>query len=265
MPAELTPNAVLVRRALALVAVALAALLALALLSKVFGREFVLAIDAANAAARAERYDRTGEPKAAAAEYYRILEVRPADTRLRAALVELLLRTGDTDEALRQAQRLVDTPSSTDRARDLAFYGHALSAARDLEAAAAAYDEALALRAGYPDALYGLALNAAMTGDTAAAEEQFARLRTAGPGEASDLYTRSIRDGEALQRRYQDSAGGEWRLTRAETIALIEWHLKHGRFEGARAVYRASPRWPAVTSADRALEAVARIEEDGNS
>lgn len=256
---ELTPNVVLVRRTLAVVAVALGALLVLALLSASFGREFVLAIDAANAAARAQIHDRTGQYKTALSEYYRLLELRPEDAAIRASLVELLVRRGEYDEALHHARNLIENPATTDRARDLSLYGDALAATGDESGAIDAYEKALALEPEFPDALYGLGVRAAMAGDADEARVYFARLKSAGLDSASSVYAKSMHGGEELDQRVQENPD-EGRLSRYHTAKLIEWHLKHGRVEEAAAVYRASPRWTPRERGERAMAAVARLE-----
>lgn len=254
---ELTPNAVLVRRALIVTAIALAALLVLALLSARFGREFVLAIDAANTAERAELLDASGQHKRAISEYYRLLEIRPEDTNIRAALVESQLRRGFIEEALHQARLLAEMSETTDRARDWSLLGDALSAKGEKHAAEEAYEEALALRPDFPDALFGFGVHTALSGKTEDAQEYFTRLGAADISMASNVYTRSIRNGEELNQRMQATEKSP--LNDAQTATLIEWHLKHGRLERAIDIYRSAPAWtPARTQ--RAASAIARIE-----
>lgn len=256
----LTPNAVLTRRVLVLTAVAIAFLLVLAWGSSVYGGDLVLAIEAANTIERAQSHDARGDVSAAASEYYRLLELRPHDTRVLAALIELQLRQGLNDEALEGAERLVSLSETDNRPRDLSLYGNALLAKGAMPGASDAYEDALTLQPNFPDALYGFALHAALSGKPNEARQFFDLLQAAGTDAASREYARSVRHGEAFARRYR--SGDDPGLSNAEAAALMEWHLKHGRLKEASHLLDSHPHVRASGARGLALRALSRLASE---
>ena len=260
----LTPNGPVVRRVLGVVTVALAGLIALSLLSAQYGREFVLAVDSANAAARAELHDRARHYKPAYSEYYRMLELRPEDSNIRAALTELLTRRGELQDALEHARVLIELPATTDRARDLVLYGDVLACTGDSAGAAAAFSEALVLQPGYRDATYGLAFEAIRAGDLREAREHFETLRRAQAAPASNLYLRGGLGGDGFYERFRES-GGRWKFGRERAETAVVWLLKHGRVEDAIRVIRAVPDWSLSPRFERGMTAAARLARSETS
>jgi tetratricopeptide (TPR) repeat protein len=230
----LTPDELLLRRAVRISAFLLACFVALAIVTSIKGADFVLAIETGNAMGRGRDFDRLGRLRAATVEYRRLLEIRPEYLDARAALVRTLLERKMYPEALEEARALTD--AQPENAEYQSVLGDAFVGSAMTTDAVKAYNHALALKDGFPDATYGKALALAIDGDTAEARTVFQSLTGVDLNEATAAYSDRFPRAKNRFDKYQAKQSFE-RQRPADVTAMLEWHLKNGRVEDALALY----------------------------
>jgi putative PEP-CTERM system TPR-repeat lipoprotein len=126
-----------------------------------------------------------GEDRTAIEELEGALERQPDLVQAEILLILALVRNEQYDRAIERAETLGETRADSPIGPVLA--GIAQAAAGDRNAAAAAFERALEVEPGYPDAGNNLALLALLDGDVDAARGYFDEVLTANPGHLATL------------------------------------------------------------------------------